>query len=337
MISLVCDVHARKYPAPGFVDYCLYLSFFPQILAGPIVRGDQMLPQLARHPRERVTDFTGGLYAFVLGLFFKAVIADHISDAIDPCWTDAAVRGLSTLDAWCVALLYSAQIFADFGGYSFMAIGLGKILGFELPTNFDAPYLSASFQEFWHRWHITLSSFLRDYLFIGALGGSRVAAWRIPVNLIVTMLLGGLWHGPAWNFIAWGGLHGCALAIERSTGFTMKERRSALARGLWSGVVFLTVLVAWVMFRSPDLRFAIHFLGRMAGRGANNAGMHLAPEVAHALPLILPVLIYHLARARLPATALWQNWAYRGIATGALTYAILMGMHAPRGFIYFVF
>jgi alginate O-acetyltransferase complex protein AlgI len=296
-----------------------------------------MLPQLARHPRDRVTDVTGGLYAFVLGLFFKAVIADHISDAIDPYWTDSAVRGLSTLDAWCVALLYSAQIFADFGGYSFMAIGLGKILGFELPTNFDAPYLAASFQEFWHRWHMTLSSFLRDYLFIGALGGSRVAAWRIPVNLIVTMLLGGLWHGPAWNFIAWGGLHGCALAIERSTGFTMKERRGTLARGLWFGAVFLTVLVAWVLFRSPDLRFAIHFLGRMAGLGAGNGGMRLAPEVANAIPLALPVLIYHLARTRLPVTALWQSWAFRGIVTGALSYVVLMAMHSPRGFIYFVF
>ncbi len=337
MISLVCDVHARKYPAPGFLDYALYLSFFPQMLAGPIVRGDQMLPQLARPPRERVADVAGGLYAFVLGFFFKAVIADHLAVTIDPCWTDDGVRGLTVADAWLAALFYSAQIFADFGGYSFMAIGLGKLLGFELPTNFDAPYVSSTFQEFWRRWHITLSSFLRDYLYIAALGGSRGPRWRTPINLILTMLLGGLWHGPAWNFIAWGGVHGGALAVERWAGFALDARRSRLTAAFSFAVVQLTVVLAWVLFRAPNLALAARFYGRLLGLGAGASGLHVAPELARALPLVAPVLLYHLARAWAPAEVIWRAPILRGALTGALLYAALVFMHSPRGFIYFVF
>jgi alginate O-acetyltransferase complex protein AlgI len=337
LISLVSDVYVRKYKAPSFLDYALYLSFFPQILAGPIVRGDQMLPQVEKPPRERTGDVVHGVYLFVLGFFFKAVVADNIADAIDPYWLPAGLARLSAADAWVVALLYSGQIFADFGGYSFMAIGLGKLLGFDLPENFRAPYLAGSFREFWQRWHITLSTFLRDYLYIGALGGNRGPRWRMHLNLFVTMLLGGLWHGPAWNFVAWGALHGCGLVVERLLGFTDKGGKSAALRFLWYGVVQIAVVFAWILFRSPDLHFAKMFFKRLFVLNSHAWNPHLAGQFAPVLLLLVPIVVHHLAHAW-PASGLVRQpiWL-RGALSGALLYAILVILHTPRGFIYFVF
>jgi alginate O-acetyltransferase complex protein AlgI len=337
LISLVIDVHARKCPAPGFRAYALYLSFFPQMLAGPIVRSDQVFPQIDTPPRDRPTDLLGAVYLFVLGFAFKAVVADNIADAIDPCWLPAGLATLSTLDAWCVAGLYSCQIFADFGGYSFMALGLGKLFGFELPENFRAPYLAGSFREFWQRWHISLSSFLRDYLYIGALGGSRGPRWRTHVNLLVTMLLGGLWHGPAWNFVAWGGLHGLGLVGERLLGLGERERRPLVVRAIWFLVVQLVVVLAWVLFRAPGVAFAVSFLRRMFVLDGTGLRLELAPPLAAVGALSLPVVAYHLAY-RWPALGRrGQPVWLRGALTGALVYAILVVLHSPRGFIYFVF
>jgi len=335
LIILAWDVYQGKYRTPSFLTYCLYLSFFPHILAGPIVRGDELLGQIETHPRDRVVDWVGAIYVFCVGLFFKVVIADNISEAIDPYWTAAGFRNVSTLDTWCVILLYSCQIFADFGGYSFMAIGLGKMFGIELPENFNAPYLATSFREFWHRWHITLSRFLRDYLYIAALGGNRCAKWRMQLNLIVTMLLGGLWHGPAWTFIVWGGIHGCGLAIERWLGFTDKARKSLLSRASWCVAVQLGVIVAWALFRSPDMRFALKFLRRMFL--LSQPSFTLTPTLAAALLLIVPVIVHHFWRASESLGTWTQSLLARGALTGAVIYLICVFFHAPRGFIYFVF
>jgi alginate O-acetyltransferase complex protein AlgI len=233
--------------------------------------------------------------------------------------------------------LYSCQIFADFGGYSFMAIGLGKVLGFELPENFRAPYLAGSFREFWQRWHISLSSFLRDYLYIGVLGGSRGRWWRTSLNLLITMLLGGLWHGPAWTFVAWGGLHGCGLVGERLLGFTEKDRKPLALRVVWYLVVQLAVVVAWVLFRSPDLAFAGAFLQRMFVLDGNGLSLELAPPLATVLFLTVPVVLHHLAHACPPLGHVTRAVWLRGALAGALLYAILVILHTPRGFIYFVF
>lgn len=337
LIILAWDVYQDKYRTPSFLTYCLYLSFFPHILAGPIVRGDELLGQIETHPRDRAVDWVGAIYLFCLGMFFKVVVADNISEAIDPYWTAAGLKNLSTLDTWCVILLYSCQIFADFGGYSFMAIGLGKVFGIELPENFNAPYLASSFREFWHRWHITLSRFLRDYLYIAALGGNRCARWRMHLNLIVTMLLGGLWHGPAWTFILWGGIHGCGLVVERVLGFTDKVKKALLPRALWCVTVQLGVLIAWALFRSPDLKFAVRFLKRMFLLNREGVSWTLSPTLAAAMLLIIPVIVHHLWRASNALGQWTQTLVVRGALTGAVIYLICVFFHSPRGFIYFVF
>lgn len=338
MISLICDVHDRKYAAPSFLDYALYLSFFPQMLAGPIVRGNQLLPQILRQPRERDTDVTNGVYNFVLGYFFKVVIADHVADAIEPYWLAAGLATASTADVWCVALMYSCQIFADFAGYSFMAIGLGKLLGFSLPENFNAPYLAGSFREFWQRWHMTLSAFLRDYLYIGALGGNRGGKWRTCINLLVTMLLGGLWHGPAWNFLAWGAVHGVGLTIERLLGLGYnKVQRSRLSQLGWASFVQLTVLLAWILFRAPNLEFALVYLKRMFLLDGSKLSWSLAPSLGQPMLLVLPVVVHHLARAWPWSRVVCEWTVVRAALGGALLYAVCVFLHDPRGFIYFVF
>jgi alginate O-acetyltransferase complex protein AlgI len=335
IISLVLDILDRKYPAPSFFNYALYISFFPHIIAGPIVRGNEILPDVEKHPRQRKTDLTRGFYNFVLGYFFKVVVGDQIADVINPYWSADPFSMLSVGDAWCVAMMYSCQIFADFAGYSWMAIGLAKALGFDFPENFRAPYLAASFRDFWHRWHVTLSRFLSDYLYIKALGGSRCGPLRASFNLMLTMLLGGLWHGPAWNYIVWGGVHGGSLACERMLGMTGQTTRSFPIRALWFCVVQFTVLVAWVFFRSPDVEFAAAFFGRMVNPAGGLATT--TPTLALALILTIPVWLHHVCQA-LPALQRLENAApVRGLLTGALTYAVVAMPHVPQGFIYFVF
>jgi alginate O-acetyltransferase complex protein AlgI len=335
IISLVLDVLDRKYRAPSFFNYALYISFFPHIIAGPIVRGDEILPDVEKHPQERKADLTHGFYGFVLGYFFKVVVGDQIADFINPYWSADKLSTLTLGDTWCVAVMYSCQIFADFAGYSWMAIGLAKALGFDFPENFKAPYLAASFRDFWHRWHVTLSRFLSDYLYIKTLGGSRCGPVRACFNLMLTMLLGGLWHGPAWNYIVWGGLHGGSLACERLLGMSGQKPRSLPIRTLWFFVVQMTVLITWVFFRSPDVKFGREFLDRMVDPAGTVATT--IPMLSVAFLLTIPVWLHHACQA-LPALRRYEEAApVRGLLTGALLYAVTIMPHVPQGFIYFVF
>ncbi len=243
-------------PARSFVDFANYLMFFPKLLAGPIVRPGELLPAMETLPARGTALDTGRAGTLIaVGLFKKTILANFLSQRIvDPFFADPSSFG--ALDAVLGTFGYTLQIYCDFSAYTDMAIGVALLLGFSFPLNFDAPYFSTTLQEFWRRWHISLSSWLRDYLYI-PLGGSRCSRWRSSLNLFLTMLLGGLWHGAGWMFVLWGAFHGAYLALERP--FLKKrpkgappEPRTALGaiRSLVGGVwIFLVVTFGWVLFR----------------------------------------------------------------------------------------
>jgi D-alanyl-lipoteichoic acid acyltransferase DltB (MBOAT superfamily) len=249
------------------LDYALFISFFPQLIAGPIVRHREFLPQLDGDRSFRFTggDLALGLTIFAIGLVKKTVIADGIAVNVSPAFA-AAEQGapLTLLEAWCAALGYTLQIYFDFSGYSDMAIGLGRLFGLKLPTNFNSPYKARSIIEFWRRWHITLSRFLREYLYI-PLGGNRRGRARRWGNLLITMLLGGLWHGAGWTFILWGGLHGLMLCLNHAWRYLRRGRPGRLERGLLAALTFLAIVVTWVFFRADSLDGAGQVLAGMAG------------------------------------------------------------------------
>ena len=212
-ISYIVDVYQGKVkPVRNPLDYALYIMFFPHLVAGPIVRPRDFLPQIRRKKTWNWDRMQLGLQLFFLGLFKKAVLADHLAAIVDPIFQTPGAYGSSAL--WLGVLGYAAQIYCDFSGYSDMAIGLAHMLGFHLPANFNMPYFAANIAEFWRRWHISLSRWLRDYLYI-PLGGARKGTVAMCRNLILTMLLGGLWHGASWTFIVWGLYHGTLLALHK--------------------------------------------------------------------------------------------------------------------------
>ncbi|MEO8400907.1 MAG: MBOAT family O-acyltransferase [Gammaproteobacteria bacterium] len=202
IISYLVDLHRGGYRRASFIDFLFYLSFFPHVIAGPIVRGWQLLPQLKLR-RNFNRDLIFGSHLFVTGLFLKTICADNIGAAIDPYWKLSA----PVIDAsghWFLALYYYFQLYGDFAGYSLMACGMARLLGYRLPVNFRSPMRAVGFQDFWRRWHITLSRWLRDYLYI-PLGGNRHGIMRTSINLLIVMAIGGMWHGAAWTFLIWGG------------------------------------------------------------------------------------------------------------------------------------
>lgn len=251
-LSYTIDVYRGNLKALDNVwDFAFFVTFFPQMVAGPIVRAADFLPQIHRPLRISREDFGRGVFLFCIGLFKKAVISDYISlNFVDRVFeSPAQYSGLENLFG---VYGYALQIYCDFSGYSDMAIGIGLLLGFEFPVNFNSPYQSLSITEFWRRWHISLSTWLRDYLYI-SLGGNRHGRWRTYLNLMLTMLLGGLWHGAATRFIVWGGLHGLALAAERWWKEVFPYRPGwgrRLLGGLWT---FHFVCFCWIFFRARDL------------------------------------------------------------------------------------
>jgi alginate O-acetyltransferase complex protein AlgI len=250
------------HPPRRFRDFALFAAFFPQLVAGPIVRGSFFLPQLANiHPLKR-ENLVRGSELFLRGFVKKVVFADTLAFMVDPVFSNPALFSAPT--CWLAALAYTAQIYFDFSGYTDMAIGVARALGFELPENFRHPYLSRNLGEFWRRWHISLSTWLRDYLYI-PLGGNRRGPVRTYVNLLITMLLGGLWHGASWTFIAWGALHGLGLVVHRLFESVRGDARPTVPGQILAWLVtFLFVVVCWVFFRAPDFERAWILLGKMA-------------------------------------------------------------------------
>ncbi len=271
-ITYLVDAYRGLTKEYNFLHYCLFVTFFPQLIAGPIVHHKEMLPQFASDMvyRLKASHLSVGFTIFILGLFKKVVFADNIAIYATPVF-DAAECGvmLTFFEAWCGALAYTFQIYFDFSGYSDMAIGLARMFGIVLPVNFYSPYKADSIIEFWRRWHITLSRFLRDYLYI-PLGGNRKGNLRRYTNLMITMLLGGLWHGAGWTFIIWGGMHGLFLSINHGWTLIIKKLCSRKPDSKAYNIAgrlatFSAIVIAWVMFRTESVDGALNMYSGMFG------------------------------------------------------------------------
>jgi alginate O-acetyltransferase complex protein AlgI len=334
-MSYTIDVyrgHARALR--NFIDFACFVSMFPQLVAGPIIRFSEVADQLVSRSHT-IEKFARGVAFFSLGLSKKVLLANPCGKIADLVF-DAGSR--SPLEAWYGVTAYAFQIYFDFSGYSDMAIGLGLMLGFVFPKNFDSPYLSQSVTEFWHRWHISLSTWLRDYLYL-PLGGNRKGPARTYVNLFLVMLIGGLWHGAAWNFVIWGGLHGVLLAAERLRG--KAALYGWLPHPFRIAATFLIVLVTWVFFRAPDLPRAMIYLGDMLALSEAQAGAGLLAGIVYER--------YYLGTLLLAAAIVWgapQTWDWTrrltmpraAIALGLLALsAAVLTTQAFNPFIYFIF
>lgn len=280
-MSYTIDIFRGRIGAiSNFVDYATYVTMFPQLVAGPIVRYETVEHELIDRNMSR-TDFAEGVRRFVIGLGKKMLIANQVAvpaDAVFSLPPDAWTTPL----AWFGVLCYTLQIYFDFSGYSDMAIGLGRMVGFHFQENFDFPYVAQSMREFWRRWHISLSTWFRDYLYF-PLGGNRHGAWRTYRNLLIVFLVTGLWHGASWTFVVWGAYHGCFLLIERA-GFG--DRLAATWRPLQHAYVLLAVAVGWVIFRSSDLDGAWHYLRALVGFGMGDGKLYRIELLATPVTLL---------------------------------------------------
>ena len=333
-MSYSLDVYrGRLEPTRDLLDLALFVGFFPQLVAGPIVRARAFLPQLRIRSRLADVDFRSSLVLFLTGFFKKACVSDNISPFVDRFF--AAPDEFTALSAWVATLLYAAQIYCDFSGYSDMAIATARMLGFELGDNFNFPYLATSIRDFWRRWHISLSTWLRDYLYI-SLGGSRGSQLFTYRNLMLTMLLGGLWHGASWNFVIWGGLHGVALIAHRLWEPFGKRIPRPIGTVLGFGLTFWWVNLAWIFFRAVDLPQALS-VSRSFIFFADSGPRSLDP----ALMWLLAVLaLLHIAGHLSQRSGWWRRfpaWVF------ALAYGVLVALTlalinpAAQPFIYFQF
>lgn len=273
-IAYLVDAYRGEIERPyRFIHYALFVAFFPQLIAGPIVHHKDLVQQFSDPERRQpqISQFAIGITIFAIGLFKKVVFADGVAVYANAVFAEAdAGTALSFCEAWIGAIAYTLQLYFDFSGYSDMAIGLAQMVGIQLPLNFNSPYKATSIIDFWNRWHITLSRFLRNYLYI-PLGGNRKGEGRRSLNLMITMLLAGLWHGAGWSFVIWGGMHGLYLVVNHQWRAWRRRNvhpdlpQSRLER-LWAGgLTFMVVVVAWVVFRAPHLSSAWIMLQGMAG------------------------------------------------------------------------
>ncbi len=294
-IAYLVDTQRGHDPAPDLPHYALFVLFFPHLIAGPIVHPQSVLPQFVQRSawdswRQR---WPWGIAMLVVGLFKKVVIADQVAPTANLVFSHAATDTLSFVEAWCGAMAYTFQLYFDFSGYSDMTIGLGFLFGIRLPENFNSPYQATSIVDFWRRWHMTLSYFLRNYLYI-PLGGNRGGSARRYLNLLLTMLLGGLWHGAAWTFVAWGALHGTYLCINHAWA-ALRERlgwtagQGVLARHAAMALTLVAVVVGWVMFRAPSFEVAGRMLSAMFGGSGLSLPRSLPEAVLQRLPSWLPL------------------------------------------------
>ncbi|MCC7374439.1 MAG: MBOAT family protein [Verrucomicrobiales bacterium] len=311
-LTYIIDLHrGHATPAKSFTDFSAFVALFPELVAGPIIRYKTLAQQLAER-RESLSRFALGTGIFMIGFAKKVLIANPLGHVADAAFNAA---GPMPLDAWIGVLAYAFQIYFDFCGYSDMAVGLAALLGFELPRNFDAPYRSENITEFWRRWHISLSSVLRDYLYL-PLGGNRLGPGRTYFNLAVVMLLGGLWHGAKWNFVVWGAFHGLLLAVERWRG--KRSLYGFLPQPARVALTFLLTLFSWVLFRADNLGAAADYLGSMFG---------LTP-VAPAAPLLAATLYtpYRLLVLIVAAGLVFQPRQAHDWAHGPVTWPRMAGL-----------
>ena len=329
-ISYVVDVKRGLLPPASTLDFALYLSFFPHVVAGPIVRAREFIPQLSKPRNPRDVAVGAAVVLIALGLIKKVAVADYLArEVVDPVF--GVPEAFAAPDVALAAYAYAAQIYCDFSGYTDIAIGVALLMGFVFPQNFNSPYRATSFRDFWRRWHMTLSRFLRDFLYI-PLGGNRGGKWKTARNLMLTMVLGGLWHGAAWGFILWGALHGAGLVIERG----LRGRIDAPAWLRWA-IVFNLVVFGWVLFRAENLDLAASFFAQLAQPGEATLW---TPVTVAAVVLVIGFQLLPpapLERLRLRVTEL-PSYA---LGFGLAAVVAVVGATVPSGgvppFIYFQF
>ena len=340
-LSYTLDIYRGVLqPTKSLRDFVLAVSFFPQLVAGPIVRAGDFLPQLVTPPGLRVGQFMWGLLLMTLGLFEKIVLADTmLAGSADRIFGYAGP--LVALDSWLGVMAFAGQIFFDFAGYSICAIGAALCLGFHLKDNFRFPYAAIGFSDFWRRWHISLSTFLRDYLYI-PLGGNRVSWTRAAINLVIVMFLGGLWHGAAWTFVVWGLLHGFYLVIEHASRALVGNRgwTDSFAVKLLLGLItYAAVCIAWVFFRASDFTIATRMLSGMFGGHANGDAILSTREMLQVGIVTFFMILAHwslreinieTAVTRLPRWVVTAAWAL-------MACAIILTQGNSNAFIYFQF
>ena len=337
-LSYTLDVYQRKIAAEtSLLDFSLFVTFFPQLVAGPIVRAPQFLPQ-CKTPRQTGADqFVWGLTLFLFGVFAKAILADvGLAPVADQVYADPDAFGAA--DAWLAVLAFSGQIFFDFAGYSLCAIGAAMTLGFRLPDNFHCPYGALGFSDFWRRWHISLSSWLRDYLYF-SLGGNRVRPLRTGFNLLLVMVLGGLWHGAAWTFALWGVIHGTFLAVEHglkhTAGFRPESSAVKLALML---ATFLLVSLTWIPFRAQGFENLAAMAAALV-RSDGAAVLAQSSRIAVA-GIVAVMLLWHILAREIRLEQIFERFSpmVRGALVAVLTTSVVIFSNGDsRAFIYFQF
>jgi len=337
-MSYTIDLYKKRtQPAKTFLDFALYVTFFPQLVAGPIVRADELIPQFYTPKRATQNQFFTGLLLLTIGLFQKTVFADSLLSGVsDSVFNTDSL--LLPLDAWTGVLAFSGQIFFDFAGYSLCAIGIAMMLGIRMPDNFRYPYGSIGFSEFWQRWHITLSTWLRDYLYI-PLGGNRLGISRTFINLMLTMLLGGLWHGAGWTFVIWGFLHGLYLVIERLLKNVVQIKTNNWGINLLLAfLVFNCVNITWVFFRANDFKTAMDLLGSMFFLHGSKAIL-LTSHIVLVLGLMTLVFFGHFIMRKHSLVGIIEKspkWLL-AIAWGIMIFGLMIVQTSGQQFIYFQF
>lgn len=341
-LSFTIDVYRRVLkPGRSFLDYALYVTFFPSLVAGPIVRASEFLPQLEEPKKASSAQFGWGLTLLVAGLCAKVALADALlAPVADSVYGEGVVA--DTVSAWVGTLAFAGQIFFDFAGYSACALGVALLFGFTLSPNFHFPYAAIGFSDFWRRWHISLSSWLRDYLYV-SLGGNRRGRWRTDVNLLLTMLIGGLWHGASWTFVAWGAVHGFYLVVEKQLvslfGGQSWTTRPAVRFAL-AGLTFVLVCITWVFFRAHTFSQAFDILTAMFGR-APAAASSLVDVTARGITVVVVfglVLSHWLLRnTTLESVAARTPVPLRALIIALMLVCIATASGEDRAFIYFQF
>ena len=337
-MSYTIDMYNKKTkPARTFLDFALYVTFFPQLVAGPIVRAKELISQFYEPKKATMNQFVWGLFLLTLGLFQKVVLADtFLSSTADTAFKPGQI--LNFWDAWTGTLAFSGQIFFDFAGYSTSAIGIALMLGIILPDNFRYPYASLGFSDLWKRWHISLSSWLKDYLYI-PLGGNRHGITRMYAALMITMLLGGLWHGAAWTFIVWGGLHGTYLILER-----LQRQYLPFKITKWNGMflaftTFTCVNITWVFFRAREFETAWNMIKSMIYLNPDGTKVIQTFDIIKVLTLISILFVTHwfMRNTSVKEVSLKTSPVLLGIAWSIMVFLIAIAQGSGEQFIYFQF
>ncbi len=356
------DMYKKKSePVKSLLDFSLFVTFFPHLVAGPIVRPPQLVPQFETPRKASQQQLMQGLLLISLGLFMKVVLADSmLAQSANDVFNSKAI--LQTLDAWTGVLAFSGQIFFDFAGYSTCAVGVALCLGFVLPHNFLYPYAAIGFSDFWRRWHITLSAWLRDYLYI-PLGGNRNGKFRTYINLMITMLLGGLWHGANWTFVVWGALHGAYLWGEKIIqDFRAKTKTAALSaipsgelgvlgtipkefkdktfrNFIYAMITFFFINVTWVFFRAPDFTSAWHLLTSMFSAVPKAEALLTTLSILKVCVIVVLMVAFHwmMRNTRVLIVAEKMPWWLLGIIWSVLILLLIWSQESSSSFIYFQF